>query len=136
MGASEWQRLLGGPSMLGDLYGGRAPALDECELFYVHADERDNSVTVGFDTVRLPSHPRSEWSEAPYNRFEFYLFFSDVADFQVNGWSMREARDIHVATAPGGAISVSFGDTGAGIHFTAPSVRLARTRVYLASDVP
>ncbi|MEV7241671.1 Imm50 family immunity protein [Streptomyces sp. NPDC093248] len=136
MGASEWQRILGDPSMLGELYGGRSPALDECELFYVHADERDNSVTVGFDTARVPSYPRSEWGEVAYNRFEFYLLFSDVTGFQVNGWGMREARDFDIAAAPGGAVEASFGDAGTGIHFMASSMRLARTRVYLASDVP
>ncbi|MFF2204272.1 Imm50 family immunity protein [Streptomyces sp. NPDC058145] len=136
MAASEWQRLVGDPSVLGGLYEGHSPALDDCELFYVHADERDNSVTVGFDTMRLPSCPRLEWSEVAYNRFEFYLLFSGVTDFQVNGWGMREAREVDFVTVPGEAIKVSLGGTGSGVHFVASSMRLARTRVYLASDVP
>ncbi|MGW5368434.1 Imm50 family immunity protein [Streptomyces sp. NPDC004009] len=136
MGASEWRRLLGDAHLLGGLYEGRPPTPDECELFYVHADERGDSVTVGFDTRRLPSCPDTAWGDVTYNRFEFYLSFFDVADLRVTGWGAREARSVDLAASPGGAIRVSSGDAGSGIHFTASSMRLAHARVYLASEVP
>ncbi|MFG2883304.1 Imm50 family immunity protein [Streptomyces sp. NPDC048297] len=122
--------------LLGDLYESEPPTVNECELFYVHADERDGSVTLGFDTRELPSRPRAEWREKTYNRFEFHLLFSDVTEFQVHGWGPQEAREVDISAAPGKKIKVALGRTGSGIHFLASSMRLASARVYLASDAP
>lgn len=134
MSASEWQRFLADPYFLGELYADSPPSLDECELFYVHVDERDDSVTLGFDTGRLPSHPAPEWHEKPYNRFEFYLLFSGVMDFRVGKWTDTEAREVDITVTPGGVISVSLGRDDSGINFRASSMRLVHTRVYLAAD--
>ncbi len=134
MNASEWQRFLADPHFLGEFYAASPPTLDECELFYVHVDEREDSVTLGFDTRCLPSHPDPEWHEKPYNRFEFHLLFSGVVDFQVSKWTDVEAREVNVRATPGDVISVSLGHDDSGISFRASSMRLVHTRVYLAAD--
>lgn len=134
MSASEWQRVLADTHFLGELYAGIPPALSECELSYVQLDERDNSVTLGFDTRHLPSRPHQEWNEKPYNRFEFYLLFSGVVDLQVNGWTHTEAREVNVRVTSKAVISVSLGREDSGIDFHASSMRLVHTRVYFASE--
>jgi hypothetical protein len=134
MSAPEWQRLLADSRFLGELYEGSAPAPEACELSYVHLDERGDSVTLGFDTRHLPSRPDQGWHESPYNRFEFYLLFSGVTDFQVNGWTDSEAREVNIRATPEALIAVSLGHEGSGIDFRASSMRLAHARVYLAAE--
>jgi hypothetical protein len=134
MGASDWMKVLRSPQFLGELYEGSPPIPEQCDLFYVHIDERGNSVTLGFDTRSLPSNPRPEWREKPFNSFEFYLLFSDVIEFRTTGWGAAEAREIQFKAEPAKAITVSLGRDESGIRFRAASMRLASTRVYLAAE--
>ncbi|MFJ4690027.1 Imm50 family immunity protein [Streptomyces sp. NPDC088766] len=112
------------------------PAPEKCDLFYVHIDERGDSVTLGFETVHLPSHPLPEWSEKPYNRLEFYLLFCGVTEIAVAGWTASEAESFGVSAVPEKEIAVRLGRDQAGMRFRASSVRLANTRVYLAAESP
>lgn len=133
MGASSWRKILGSPGFLGELYEGIPPTVTQCDLFYVHIDERDDSVTLGFDTRSLPSNPHPEWLERPYNSLEFYLIFSDVTEFRATGWGRIEASEIDITAAPGQKIAVVLGSKESGISFRAASMSLASTRVYLAA---
>ncbi|MEW1643069.1 Imm50 family immunity protein [Streptomyces sp. NPDC091219] len=134
MDDSDWQRTLRSEAFLGDLYEGTPPAIGQCRLFYVHMDERGLSVTLGFDTAALPPNPSPEWHEKTYNRLEFYLEFSGVTGFRVHGWDVSDARAVSLTT--GDRIEVALGEADSGIRFLASSVRLANTRVYLASTEP
>jgi hypothetical protein len=134
LNASEPQSPFDASQVLGQFYETGAPSLRECTLSYLHMDERDSSVTLGFDTRQLPSLPDQEWNERPYNRFEFYLVFSGVVDLRINKWTDAEAREIDISAEPGALISVSLGREGSGVTFRASSTRLAHTRVYLATE--
>lgn len=134
MSACEWPSILGTSHFLGELYAGDPPTPEQCELFYVHIDERGDSATMGFVTGSLPSNPRPEWREKPYNRLEFYLLFGDLTGFLVNGWSASEAESFDISAESEEEITVRVGREQAGISFRASSVRLAGTRVHLAAD--
>ncbi|MFA7753895.1 Imm50 family immunity protein [Streptomyces sp. NRRL B-2790] len=132
----DWLRLLASPDCLGALYGGDPPAPDACDLFSVHIDERENSVTLGFDTRLLPVNPPVEWEGQGFNAFEFHLVFTGVTGLRVTGWGPAEAKDVRVSFREGGAFEVVLGSGDSGIVFRAAAVRPAGPRAYLASDSP
>ncbi|WP_406330413.1 hypothetical protein [Streptomyces sp. NBC_00203] len=72
----------------------------------MHIDERENSVTLGFDTRSFPSNPPEEWVEKG------------------------------LATHGGAFFEVVLGSEDSGIAFRAAKARLAKARGYLASDSP
>ncbi|WSP77536.1 immunity 50 family protein [Streptomyces sp. NBC_01236] len=121
---------------MGRPYDGAPPSPDACDPFYVHIDERENSVTLGFDTRRFPANPPAEWEGKKLNAFEFYLVFAEVEGLQATGWGAAEAKEIHLATHGGGLFEVVLGSEGSGIAFRAATARLAKVRGYLASDSP
>ncbi|MDX3385737.1 Imm50 family immunity protein [Streptomyces niveiscabiei] len=133
MSVSDWGRILGSSDALGALYGDSVPMPEECELYYVHVDERGSSVTVGFETRNVPSRPGEAWRDKVYNTLEFYLLFSGVREFSVNRWSSAEAERFDVAIEVDGGVAVVLGGEGSGIRFRADSVGLPKVRVYLAA---
>ncbi|MFE9626858.1 Imm50 family immunity protein [Streptomyces sp. NPDC006527] len=134
MSASDWSTILGRSQFLGELYSGAPPTPEQCELFYVHIDERDNSATIGFVTSNLPANPRPEWRERPYNRLEFYLYFCDLTGLLVEGWSASEAQNFDISAVSEEGIAIRVGREKAGISFRASSLRLVDTRVFLATE--
>ncbi|MET8979202.1 Imm50 family immunity protein [Streptomyces sp. NPDC004539] len=133
MSASDWGEILASPDSLGRYYGDSVPAAGDCRLFYVHVDERGESVTVGFQTEVMPAYPADAWLGVEYNTLEFFLFFPGVEEFSVDGWGSVEAARFEVGVRPGGVVSVALGSEGAGIRFRAGSVALRKARVYLAA---
>lgn len=134
--SGDWTRILSAPDFLGELYGDVPPAPDRCDLAYVHIDERENSVTLGFDTRHLPEDSPEEWAGKDFNVFAFSIVFTGVDDLRVTGWGAAEARQVDVSVQPGGVFDVVLGSEGSGITFRAPAARLAGTRAYLASGSP
>jgi hypothetical protein len=133
MSASDWQRLLASPGYLGELYD-VPPSPDSCDLFYVHIDERGDSITLGFDTRNFPSSPPVEWQEKGLNAFEFYLTFTDVEDLCVSGWGPPAVKNIELAPQGNGRIAATISSEGSSIAFHAEFLSLARKRAYLAQD--
>ncbi|MFF0185545.1 Imm50 family immunity protein [Streptomyces sp. NPDC005244] len=131
--SGDWSRLLASPDYLGDLYDCTPPSADSCDPFYVHIDERENSVTVGFDTRILPVNVPKEWHERGFNAFEFCLVFEGIEGLRVTGWDSTAAERIDMTVSPE-AFEVILGVPGSGIMFRASTARLARARAYLASD--
>ncbi|WP_279634631.1 Imm50 family immunity protein [Streptomyces bobili] len=134
MSGSDWASILTDSRFLGGLYAGCPPTLEQCELFYVHLDERGDSATLGFETRLLPSAPRPEWREKPYNRLEFYLLLGGLTGFVVDGWGPAEAAGFDITAVSDKEIAVRLGSGQGGMRFRASSIRLTRTRVYLAAE--
>lgn len=132
MSVSDWHRFLDDRGELGDLYDS-LPALDLCDLFYVHFDERGNSATLGFTTSVPPSNMPSEWVEKEFNTTEFYLVFSGLTETRVSGWGSDQAKRVKLA-ADNGDVRVTLGAPGAGIDFRASALSVARTRAYKATS--
>jgi hypothetical protein len=134
--SADWLQLLALPEYLGGLYDDAPPSPDVCDLFYVHIDERGNSVTLGFDTRSFPVNPPAEWEGKDFNALEFHLVFAEVEGLQVTGWGASEAKEIHLTIRDGGFFDVVLGLEGSGIGFRASTAHLAKARAYLASDSP
>ncbi|MGY4922466.1 Imm50 family immunity protein [Streptomyces sp. 900105755] len=133
--SADWSRVLASPEYLGELYEGTAPAAGSCDPFYVHIDERNVSVTLGFSTRILPANAPAEWREKEFNAFDFYLAFEGVTDLRVTGWGASEAKNVGLAVHEH-CFDVVLGTPDSGITFRAATARLARTHAYLASGSP
>ncbi|MGW1713048.1 Imm50 family immunity protein [Streptomyces sp. NPDC002156] len=136
--SADWSQLLASTEYLGELYDGAPPPTGECDLFYVHIDEREDSVTLGFDTRAFPVNPPPEWrgQGKDLNAFEFHLLFTGVTVLRVTGWGACEAKAIDLTARDGGHFDVALGSEASGITFRAAAARLTRTRAYLASNNP
>ncbi|MEV7558059.1 Imm50 family immunity protein [Streptomyces sp. NPDC089795] len=115
------------------LYGASpVPDLDTCDFFYIHIDERETSVTLGFETQQLPPHPEPEWSQKAYNTLRFWIEFTGVTELRVAGLLAEAERAVRI-TQDGSPTSlrVSVESERRSISFTATSARVSHTRVYL-----
>ncbi|MFF4400217.1 hypothetical protein [Streptomyces sp. NPDC001480] len=105
--------------------GGDWPALVEAGgygLFYVHIDERGDSVTLGFEKVE-----RGEGCE-------FHVVFTGVRRLTVTGWGAEEAQDVRVSVRADTGFDVVLGAPRSGITFRAAAARLAENRTYPAGS--
>ncbi|MEU6549752.1 hypothetical protein ABZ915_05580 [Streptomyces sp. NPDC046915] len=101
-------------------------------LFYVHIDERGDSVTLGFGKV-----------EEGEGR-DFYVVFTGVRRLMVTGWGAEEAKDVRVSVREGEGegedegedegFDVVLGAPRSGITFRAAAARLAKSRTYPAGS--
>lgn len=108
--------------------------LDACSLQYVHIDERGDSVTLGFDTGRLPDFTPLAWEGKSFNTFQLYLLFQDVFDLTVSGWGEGSRHDVRFTAHDSGRIGVTTGSPTLSLSFDAATVALSRYRFYLASE--
>ncbi|MFI7012149.1 hypothetical protein [Streptomyces sp. NPDC050145] len=96
--------------------------MDGSDLFYVHLDERERSVTLGF--------ARERGSEG----FEFFLRFPEARDVRVRGWEHPGRKAVRV-TGGGGedgedGVWVVVASEGSLLRFRAAGVAVARTRTF------
>ncbi|NXY96607.1 hypothetical protein HYE82_19880 [Streptomyces sp. BR123] len=118
------------------LYDTPVPDLSTCHFFYLHIDERDTSVTFGFETQQLPPHPKPEWAEKAYNTLCFWIEFTDVADLQLRGIQAEVERSVQITSGDTpGSLHVSVRSSTRSIAFTAAASRVSHTRVYLQGPV-
>lgn len=115
------------------------PDLSTCPLYYVHVDERDTSVTLGFETSRLPDHPKPEWEEGSYNTLRFFVVFIGVEGLRMTGIAAeqpeRHDRTVRVTGTAAGRQQVSVTSGTRSISFTAETSQVAHTRVYLQGSL-
>jgi hypothetical protein len=133
MGESEWTAILRSAEILRDAYPA-PPDPSDCTLQYFQIDERGASVTVGLETLQLPSHPPADWEGKRYNTVEFYLRFTNVKRLRVVGWdfTIRDA-EVSVSRSDEG-IQVALASEGSRIHFTADQCLVPRMRSYLSAQ--
>ncbi|WP_032761872.1 Imm50 family immunity protein [Streptomyces sp. CNS654] len=133
MSASDWARLLDDPQSIQSLYE-EEPDLNQCDLFHVLADERGDSITLGFQTAHTPVRIRPEWEGKAYNSFTFYLAFSRVEQLTVQGWAAPACKTVSSRRDPGEKLSVAITSDEASLLFRARSVVLSAARVRLVSS--
>ncbi len=111
------------------------PHLSSCPLYYVHVDERETSVTLGFETPRLPDHPRAEWEGKRYNTVRFFVVFTGVDKLRITGIAAespdRHDRTVGVVVTDTGRQQVSVTSENRSITFSAVTSAVTRIRVYL-----
>ncbi|MGA4865630.1 Imm50 family immunity protein [Streptomyces lavendulocolor] len=134
MGDSEWLAILGSAEIMKDAYTS-PPDQSECRLHYFQIDEREASVTFGFDTSRLPSKAPADWRVKGYNTVEFYVKFTGVKQLRASGWdfTVRDA-EVSLTRLEDEGLSVSLASEGAHISFVAARVLIPRVRSYLAGQ--
>ncbi|MFC8270417.1 Imm50 family immunity protein [Streptomyces cinereoruber] len=115
------------------------PDLSSCPLYYVHVDERDTSVTLGFETSRLPDHPRPEWEGKQHNTLRFFVVFTGVDELRVTGIAAEhpDARDrtVDVVVTDTGRQRVSVTSANRSLAFSAEASAVSRIRVYLQGSL-
>ncbi|MFI1322730.1 hypothetical protein EF913_04235 [Streptomyces sp. WAC04189] len=135
MSDSDWHRCLHSVDKLAALYS-HLPALEQCKLMYVHIDEREDSVTLGFSTQAMPTNLPQEWMGTEFNTVEFYVRCSQVAELKVAGWDSTQAMHVEFSRDAQGWTRIGLGTSGSGIAFRSPSVIVTKTRSYLATAAP
>ncbi|MFD9485763.1 Imm50 family immunity protein [Streptomyces sp. NPDC059991] len=130
---SDWTEFLTVPGAVRELYE-VPPGLNACDLFYFHVDERLESVTLGFETRKLPANPREEWLDAEFNTFEFYVQFVGVTELRISGWTGQAHHDFSLTRTADGRLAVAISGAAAeqGAEFLATEASLVKSRVYLA----
>lgn len=108
------------------------PDLSSCPLYYVHVDERDTSVTLGFETRQLPDHPRPGWGEKQYNTLSFFVVFTGVDELRMAGIAAehpdRRDRTVRVTRTDTGRQQVSVTSDNRTLAFSAAASAVTRTR--------
>ncbi|MEV6578109.1 Imm50 family immunity protein [Streptomyces sp. NPDC051582] len=109
------------------------PELGSCDLYDVHIDERDTSVTFGFETASLPDHPLPEWGEpgAAYNTLYFTLVFTGVRDLRISGIRAEAEHEVRITGTAPGRVEVAMAGGTRSIRFSAAGSRVTRVRVGL-----
>ncbi|TXJ70913.1 hypothetical protein E2C11_35505 [Streptomyces lavendulae] len=90
-------------------------ALSSHDLFYVHLDERQCSVTLGFAT------------QESHVAFEFFLVFTDVRNVLMRGWGPPGRKNVRLEST-GGVITASIEAQGSSLSFEAADMAMLRTR--------
>ncbi|MFF4433157.1 Imm50 family immunity protein [Streptomyces sp. NPDC001513] len=115
------------------------PDLSSCPLNYVHVDERDTAVTLGFETPLLPDHPRPEWKEEHYNTFRFFVMFTGVDELRITGIAAehpdRRDRTVRVIVSDIGRQQVSVTSDNRSITFSAAASAVVHSRVELQGSL-
>ncbi|MFF4099975.1 Imm50 family immunity protein [Streptomyces sp. NPDC001903] len=106
------------------------PEPGSCALHDVHIDERDTSVTLAFETARLPDHPLPEWGGA-YNTLYFWVVFTGVGDLRISGILAEAERTFRITGTPRGRQEVEVVGGTRSIRFSAAGSRVSRVRVGL-----
>ncbi|MFG2297742.1 Imm50 family immunity protein [Streptomyces sp. NPDC048603] len=122
------------PGELAELYDA-PPDPGACRMFSVHVDERDASVTLGFETGLLPARPRPEWAGTAYNTFVFSMVFRAVADLRVRGILADAEREMSLEPGPEGRLEVSVTGSSRSVTFTAGDCGVAGVGVRLQGAV-
>jgi hypothetical protein len=133
MNAFEWTDLLQEPWNTRETLSA-PPKLGDCRLVSCHIDERDTSVTLGFDTRRVPdsSIPGSDESQA--NALEFFVTFTSVTGLHVTGWGGGPGGSVRLSRSEDGGIAVFVDSSSGEISFQGRTALLSRARAYLASS--
>jgi hypothetical protein len=108
-------------------------ALGECELYYLHFDDREPGVIAGFyfhnasgDLVR-----RLEGSPGD-NTVSFFVSFRDVREFSVNGWGVARASVFTLDFIDDGLLAVGIRGEETRISFACSQVTIDRVKTYNA----
>ncbi|CAG6397860.1 immunity 50 family protein [Streptomyces cocklensis] len=132
MDGSDWLQLTDTPEALALLFT-RPPDLTSFDLFSIHIDERDTSLTLGFALDALPERPPAEWTEKGLNAFELFLTFEGISHLRVDGWHGSRADAVTLATGASGGIRTEILGDALSASWDARRVRVLRTRAYLAA---
>ncbi|MFE5512103.1 Imm50 family immunity protein [Streptomyces sp. NPDC056529] len=115
------------------------PDLSSCPLYYVHVDERDTSITLGFETSRLPDRPRAEWEGERYDTVRFFVVFTGADELRIAGIATEDpdARDrtVDIVVTDTGRQRVSVTSEKRSITFSASASTVTQIHIYLQGSL-
>ncbi|MFD7985906.1 Imm50 family immunity protein [Kitasatospora indigofera] len=123
-------------ALLGGLHGGLLgglPAFEDLDLFHLLADERGDSVTLGFEHAGLPPAPPPDWLDKGLNTVEFFLVLSGLTRLEIDGWSYRGLAEYTLSrTRPGHAL-LSMRGPGSTVEIEFAAARVEGLRAFRAA---
>lgn len=132
MDNATWATFLSDPRQILDLYD-QPPALDRCNLFYFHIDERDTSITFGFETRELPERPHQKWREKPFNSIRFFIYFTGTSHLHINGWESPGKKSIDISRCGEDELTVQVTNIASDLSFQAESASVTLSSAHLVA---
>ncbi|MFE2289682.1 Imm50 family immunity protein [Streptomyces sp. NPDC059452] len=132
MDTPDWGQFLDDPQPIYALYD-EEPDLDRSDLFHLLADERADSITLGFRTAQMPTRIRPEWEGAEHNSFTFYIVFTGVQGMTARGWVSPAQKSVSIRRDIDGILMVAITSEGTSVTFRAGQASLTAARVGLVS---
>ncbi|MFF3762663.1 Imm50 family immunity protein [Streptomyces sp. NPDC001922] len=136
MCSAQWMDLIDESGAFSDLFG-RTLKVSDFRLIYVHIDERNTGVTLGFELARLPDRPPAQWVRKGFNASQFLFRFAQVTRLGIENWcGFSGAREPHVTLSRDhtGLLHVMLAAGDETMSFHAATARLAEHRAFLASS--
>jgi Immunity protein 50 len=113
------------PQSVRDVLGSPPRPLVDYRLDFVHVDERESSVTLGFHSRTVPDGVAELWQARGHNAVAFCLICTSVTDFVVAGWT---SEPLATATVSGSTVVLEGAVTR--ISFEAGRIRAEPPRGY------
>ncbi|MFE4693049.1 Imm50 family immunity protein [Streptomyces sp. NPDC056749] len=132
MSASEWGNLLSNPQAIYTLFD-EVPDLGSSDLFRLLADERDDSITLGFETYQTPARVKPEWAGREFNSFTFHLVFGGVQELSIRGWTSPAQKSVAAHREADGNLRVVLTSESTTVSFRARTVSISGANVGLVS---
>jgi hypothetical protein len=108
-------------------------SLSECELYYLHFDEREPEVIAGFYLHNASSGLVHRLGGSPEdNTVSFFVSFRNVREFCVNGWGTVRATVFEMDFLADGFFSVNIYGDETSISLACSQVILDRVKTYNA----
>jgi Immunity protein 50 len=87
MTTDDWSAHVANPKTLRDVLGSRPRPLLDYRLDFVHVDERESSITLGFHSRTVPDGVADLWQARGHDAVKFSLACTGVTDLVVDGWT-------------------------------------------------
>jgi hypothetical protein len=101
-------------------------SLGECDMDYFVLDERGARATAGFILRTGDALPSAVATDPSHNQVSFFVLFSEVRDFRVEGWGSRKASDFTINRLATGAFAIRVQGPGTDISFSCASAIVSR----------
>ncbi|MFC9329415.1 hypothetical protein [Kitasatospora sp. NPDC057015] len=130
MSGFDWTGLLTNPDELVGALGG-PPAFEELDLFSLLADERGESVTLGFERPGLPPATASGGiDEAPRHSVEFFVVLSGLTRADIDGWGYQGVDEYAFSRTGPGQCLLSMRGPGTRVELAFATARVEGLRTY------
>jgi hypothetical protein len=106
--------------------------LGQCELYYLHFDEREPSVITAFYLQGDQSTLDSLGAEPGHNTVSFFVSFNDARNFKIRGWSHAPASIFSLESIDSGRLEIGIQGNGADVSFACSGVLVSHVKTYLA----
>lgn len=108
-------------------------ALRQCELYYLHFDEREPSVIAAFYHDHAGPELLCSLGAAPdHNTVSFFISFQDVQEFEMEGWSYIQASLFSLDVACDGLLEVNASGQDTNFSFVCSRMTVNRVKTYKA----